>query len=118
MASAVEREAGPTAVSHELWDLASTRVSVVSDPAGATVTVRPFGHAGSPVTAGATPLEQVRVPRGAFHWRVELAGNRPADFVTGTPGPELRFDLRPEGRPMATWCACPAARSVCGRLAR
>jgi formylglycine-generating enzyme required for sulfatase activity len=99
LARAVEREAGASAVSDQLLDLASTRVSVISEPAGAMVTMRPFGHTGSPVTLGAAPLEKVRVPRGAYHWRVELAGYLPADFVTGTPAESLRFDLRPENAP-------------------
>ena len=92
-------EAGGAAVSEQLWELASIRVSVVSEPAGAAVTLRPFGHDGAPVTLGSAPLEKVRVPRGAYHWRVELAGHLPADLVTGTPAESLRFDLRPDSAP-------------------
>ena len=99
LARAVEQEAGAAAVSEHVWELASTRVSVVSEPAGAAVTLRPFGHEGAPVTLGAAPLEKVRVPRGAYHWRVELAGHLPADLVTGTLAESLRFDLRPDSTP-------------------
>jgi predicted esterase len=88
-----------TRVPEELWELASARLAVTSEPAGATVTLRRFGAAGDPVSLGTTPLPQVRVPRGAFHWRIEKAGYLPADFVSGTPGAALRFELRPETAP-------------------
>ena len=96
LARAVEQQGAEGAVSEELWELASTRVSVISEPAGATVTMKPFGHEGNPLALGTTPIEPARVPRGAFHWRAELAGYLPADFVTGSPPEALRFDLRPE----------------------
>ena len=85
-------------------------MSVVSEPAGAAVTLRPFGHEGAPVTLGAAPLEKVRVPRGAFHWRVELAGHLPADLVTGTPAESLRFDLRPDSAPDRDMVRVPGGR--------
>jgi formylglycine-generating enzyme required for sulfatase activity/predicted esterase len=99
LAKAVEQSSGPAAVSEELWELVSARVPVVSEPAGATVTIRPFGGAAENVALGLTPIASARVPRGAFHWRVELAGHIPADLVTGTPSGPLRFDLRADGVP-------------------
>ena len=41
----------------------------------------------------------MRVPRGAFHWRVERNGYVPADLVTGTPGNSLRFNLQADNAP-------------------
>ena len=99
LARAVERDGAAASVSEELWDLASARISVVSEPAGATVTMRPFGSAGETIALGITPLSQVRIPRGAFHWRVERPGYLPADLVTGTPAASLRFDLRADNAP-------------------
>ena len=92
LARDVERAAA--SVSEELWELMSARVSVESEPAGASVTIRAFGSASETISLGATPLGQVRVPRGAFHWRVERSGYLPADLVTATPAGLLRFDLR------------------------
>ncbi len=109
LARAVERRARGATVTEELWDLASTRVSILSDPAGASVTIRPFGNAGEVIPLGTTPLAKVRVPRGAFHWQVALAGHLPADLVTGTPGDALRFDLRPESAPDRDMIRIPAA---------
>jgi len=109
LARAVERDSGTQKVSEELWDLASTRVSVASDPTGSAVTVRPFGSAGNAIALGKTPLEKVRVPRGALHWRVEAPSYVVADLVTGTPGESLRFDLRPEGAPDRDMVRIPGA---------
>ena len=82
-----------------LWELASTRVSVVSEPAGAAVTLRPFGHEGAAGRArNGAAREGARAAR-----RVSLAGRAagylPADLVTGTPAESLRFDLRPDSAP-------------------
>jgi predicted esterase len=98
LARDVERRAA-AGVSEELWDLVSTRVSVVSEPAGAVVTIRAFGSAGESIPLGTTPLAQVRVPRGAFHWRVERGGYVPADLVTASPASSLRFDLSADSAP-------------------
>ena len=98
LARAVERNGDAASVSAELWDLATVRITAVSEPAGATITLRPFGRAGDPIAMGTTPLSQVRVPRGAFHWRIERAGYQPADLVTGTQT-SLRFDLRADSAP-------------------
>ena len=87
-------DTGAATVSEEIWDLASVRIAVVSEPAGAAVTIRPFGSPGEAISLGTTPLSQVRVPRGAFHWRVERVGAVPADLVTANPAASLRFDLR------------------------
>ena len=62
------------------------------------------------ISLGTTPLSQVRVPRGAFHWRVERAGFVPADLVTGTPAASLRFDLRVDSAPDRDMIRIPAER--------
>jgi serine/threonine protein kinase len=98
LASAVEQQAAGS-IPEKLWDLATTRVSVTSEPAGAAVTLRPVVGTASAIALGTTPLSQVRVPRGAFHWRVEHTGYVPADLVTESAGSAVRFDLRPETGP-------------------
>ena len=99
LASAVEREAAGS-VPDALWESITSRVSVASEPAGATVTLRPVDSAStSTIALGGTPLARVRVPRGPFRWRVEHPGYVPADLVTEAASGSLRFDLRPEDGP-------------------
>ena len=100
LARAVEQKAAGS-VPEGLWESITSRISVASEPAGATVTIRALGSAAStsPIALGTTPLAQVRVPRGTFRWRVEHAGYVPADLVTDSAGSSLRFDLRPENGP-------------------
>jgi serine/threonine protein kinase/predicted esterase len=98
LAKAVDSKAAGR-IPEKLWDLVTTRASVTSQPAGAAVTLRPVGGKASTISLGTTPLAQVRVPRGAFHWRVEHAGYLPADLVTENAGSAVRFELRPADGP-------------------
>jgi formylglycine-generating enzyme required for sulfatase activity/dienelactone hydrolase len=107
LARAVEAETGEATVPTELWEVLSIPVSVVSEPAGATITFRPFGQSEQSTTLGVTPLTNARAPRGALHWRAELAGHRPADLVTGSNN-ALRFELVPESAPDAGMIRIPA----------
>jgi hypothetical protein len=84
LARTVDRTTDEATVPKDLWELLSIPVSVVSEPAGATITFRPFGKPDQVTTIGVTPMTNVLVPRGAVHWRAELAGYRPADLVTGS----------------------------------
>lgn len=90
-------DVGDASVPNDLWELLSVPVSVNSEPAGAAITIRAFGK-GEPLVVGVTPLINVRVPRGALHWRAERAGYLAADLVTGT-STTLRFELMPENGP-------------------
>ena len=109
LAGEVERVSGPGAVPDALWNGASSLLSVTSEPAGAIVTLRPFGWDGHAIDLGATPLEKVRVPNGAFHWRAELPGYVPADLVTGGPGGTVRFELRTRDTADSDMIVVPAA---------
>jgi serine/threonine protein kinase/formylglycine-generating enzyme required for sulfatase activity/cephalosporin-C deacetylase-like acetyl esterase len=107
LASRVDRETGAATVSKDLWELLSIPVSVVSEPAGAAITFRPFGKPDDVTAFGVTPLSNVRAPRGALHWRAELAGHRPADLVTGSNS-ALRFELMPANSPDTGMIRIPA----------
>jgi len=49
--------------------------SVVSDPPQAEVSWKPYGVAGAEwKSAGRTPLDQVRLPRGFIHWKIAREG--------------------------------------------
>ena len=95
LARSVDSETGTATVSKDIRDLFSIPVSVVSEPAGAAITFRPFGRTDRGTAVGITPIKDVRVPRGALHFRAELAGYRSADLVTGSNN-ALRFELMPE----------------------
>jgi formylglycine-generating enzyme required for sulfatase activity/dienelactone hydrolase len=107
LARAVDRETGTATVPNELWEVFSIPVSVVSEPAGATITFRQFGKPGQSTPFGVTPATMVRAPRGVVHWRAELAGHRPSDLVTGS-NTALRFELVPENAPDPGMIRIPA----------
>jgi serine/threonine protein kinase/dienelactone hydrolase len=107
LALLVDARTGEATVPDELWSLLTIPVSVVSEPAGAAITFRPFGSP-DPVTAlGVAPLTNVRAPRGALHWRAELAGHQAADLVTGSNA-ALRFELTPDSSPDASMIRIPS----------
>ena len=107
LARTVDAETGAATVPKDVLDLFSIPVSVVSEPAGAAITFRPFGRTDRATAVGTTPIKDVRVPRGALHFRAELAGYRPADLVTGSNN-ALRFELMPENGPDFEMIRIPA----------
>lgn len=81
---------------------AVTRIaSIESEPAGAEVSYRPYGHADEPWRSlGRTPIEEARVPRGLQHWKVELARFDTAEDVGPGPfwAPSFLFKLVAKGQ--------------------
>ncbi len=57
-----------------LWPQLTIRRSVATDPSGATLSVRDPGLRIDWLRLGATPLEDVRVPRGMVRWKIEKPG--------------------------------------------
>ena len=60
--------------------------SLTTDPPGAEVSYRSYGagdDAWQPL--GQTPLEDVRLPRGIFEWRIELDGYEPRRLAEPNP---------------------------------
>lgn len=94
LAKEVERNGGANALTVPIRDSFSSTISVDSSPPGTTISIRPFGNQGTWTPLGPTPLHKVRVPRGPLHWRAELAGHLPSDFITATPDATIRFELR------------------------
>lgn len=109
LAREVERVASAAAVPDQVWNAASARVSITSEPAGARVTIRPLGGEGQPIELGATPLNSIRVPRGVHHWRAEHAGHVAADLVAAAAGSTLTFGLQPVEGADAGMAMVPAA---------
>jgi formylglycine-generating enzyme required for sulfatase activity/predicted esterase len=59
----------------KVWPMISTRISVKTTPAGADVYIQPYRAVDSGWThLGRTPLDEVRIPRGFFRWKVEKPG--------------------------------------------
>jgi eukaryotic-like serine/threonine-protein kinase len=57
--------------------------SITSSPAGATVSIQDYLAPDSPWRSlGATPLKDVRLPKGYFRWKVSKSGS--ADMVVGS----------------------------------
>ncbi len=71
-------------------------ISVESDPAGATVSIRDYDEDNSKVSEwfklGETPLKTVRVPKGYFGWMVSKPGY--GEYVSAPPTEDhMRFPL-------------------------
>ena len=81
---------------------AITRAAAVeSEPPGATISYRPYGHpdeAWRPL--GRAPLKDLPIPRGLHQWKAELAGFETAEDVGPAPfwPPRFLFRLVPAGK--------------------
>jgi formylglycine-generating enzyme required for sulfatase activity len=90
---------------------------VTSEPDGADVYYRPYGRTDGPWRhLGRTPLEDVVVPRGLLHWKVELAGRATAEDVGPGPfwPPRFHFKLVPSEQVPAGMVRVPAASEPFG----
>jgi hypothetical protein len=76
----------------QLWDDASIRGVVTSDPAGADVQVSAYVAATRWIPFGRTPLDGVRLPRGPIRMRISKAGFQPIDASVSPPGQRFRLD--------------------------
>jgi serine/threonine protein kinase len=60
----------------QIADGNSGTVSVTSSPAGATVEIQDYATAAGPWRSlGVTPLNNIRIPKGYFRWKVSKAGS-------------------------------------------
>jgi dienelactone hydrolase/predicted Ser/Thr protein kinase len=70
----------------KLWLRATEEASIESVPAGADVSIRPYGvDAKAWEQLGQTPLQKIRVPKEHYLWRVTKSGFAPASFIDGSP---------------------------------
>ncbi|MQA31515.1 MAG: protein kinase [Luteitalea sp.] len=75
------------------WPIVSVSASLVSEPEGATVEYKPYADVdGAWQVLGQTPLQEVRLPRGALRFRIQKEGYEPvhlAHALTATFEPPL-----------------------------
>jgi dienelactone hydrolase len=78
----------------------SVRTRIDSDPAGASVSYRPYGRSDVPWRPlGRTPLAEATVPRGLMHWKAEIPGHGTAEDVDNLGrGPRMQFRLFPKNQ--------------------
>jgi dienelactone hydrolase len=108
LARKVELTGGANVVPASIWEAIATRITVDTSPTGGTISIRPLGEEAW-TTLGPAPLSSIRVPQGPLHWRAELAGHRPADFISAYPGKSIRFELRKDGGSDGDMLLVPAA---------
>ena len=75
----------------QIADENSTLVSITSSPSGATVQIQDYLAPDSPWhSLGATPLANLRMPKGYFRWRVSKAGS---GEMTVAPPTDSKMDF-------------------------
>jgi hypothetical protein len=87
IASTVEQTVGDDRELADVWPQFSARGSIASSPAGADVYVQPYAATDDQWRhLGRTPIENVRLPRGALKLRVQKSGFEPQVLASPNPG--------------------------------
>jgi serine/threonine protein kinase/formylglycine-generating enzyme required for sulfatase activity/dienelactone hydrolase len=122
VATEVERFLPNDPVLSSLWPQFSAVGTLITIPAGADVSVQPYGDTTDTwKPLGRTPIDRVRLPRAAFRFRIEKAGFEPQLLASRNPGALLgngnptgtlrpdtaiRVTMRPRGdAPDMVWVA-------------
>ena len=80
LAFRVEEILGADPVLEPVWPRVTSPLRVVTDPAGASVSYRPYAEDEAAwIPLGSTPLETDRFPAGVYRLRVELDGHEPVE---------------------------------------
>lgn len=83
----------------DLFSQVALKIDVITDPPGASVYMKEYGHPEAEWTyMGTSPLEKVRVPIGIFRWKLEKEGYEPvlaaaSSWTAGKPGNVIRYNL-------------------------
>jgi len=79
-------------------DSCSNVLTVRSDPAGATVRIKPYDDQAAEWTSlGQTPLRDIRLPFGFYVWKFEKAGYEPVEAVSNSFSGDILRKLDPVG---------------------
>jgi eukaryotic-like serine/threonine-protein kinase len=91
VAKDVDRYSPNDPVLANLWPQFTAAATLVTDPADADVQVQPYAESGDNWEhLGRTPIQGVRLPRGAFRFRVEKDGYEARALAANNPGPQLQ----------------------------
>jgi formylglycine-generating enzyme required for sulfatase activity/dienelactone hydrolase len=91
VATQVDRYSPSDPMLANLWPQFSAVTALVTDPAGADVYVQPYAEPSDKWNLlGRTPINGVRLPRGAFRFRVEKDGYEARALAAANPGPQLQ----------------------------
>ena len=86
LAEEAERYIPDDPVLSDLWPTISASVSIRTAQSGADVYVREYSSADGDWThLGQTSLDDIRLPRGLFQWRIEKAGFQPLVIAAANP---------------------------------
>jgi eukaryotic-like serine/threonine-protein kinase len=71
----------------EYWPQISRKVSFATTPPGASISFSAYSPSGSPTwtTLGQSPLQEIRMPQGPFHLRVEAPGFETVEALIAPP---------------------------------
>ena len=101
LALEVEKLAPDDPLLERLWPECTCRISIASDPPGASVFAKYYGDTAAEwVPFGRTPLENVRFPRGFTRLKLELPGYRTSHDVLWNIGP---MSTRPADSVTKSW---------------
>jgi dienelactone hydrolase len=82
----------------KLWTRATAEISVLGDPPGADVSIRPYRADSSAWEGvGRTPLQKVRLPVDVFVWRIAKPGFAALEFIRRATISETTYRLVSEG---------------------
>jgi eukaryotic-like serine/threonine-protein kinase len=87
----------------QLWPKMSRAVNVHTNPEGADVSIRDYKSSDDWQLLGKSPLKEVRIPLGLFHWKFEKEGYEAVDiterfpYVSPTKIETLQFGLDKQG---------------------
>jgi hypothetical protein len=83
------------------WGRITNEISIRTDPAGARVSYKEYDDVDGPWhDLGVTPLEDVRLPRGAFRWRIEKSGYEVREIAARVVDPSTKKMVETAG---VTW---------------
>ncbi|NLY02883.1 MAG: protein kinase [Rhodopirellula sp.] len=79
----------------QLWHEVSSTWTAVTEPPGATLSCRPYGTRNDWTRLGTSPLDEVAVPRGFYHWKIEKDGFHHVEGCSGDQDVKLQTTLEP-----------------------
>ena len=85
------------------WERITSEISITTNPEAARVSFKPYGGADSEwEVLGETPINSVRLPRGAFRWRFEKPGYQTRVIAARVADPSTEAMNAQLGRDWAT----------------